>query len=258
MPLPPPESEPPPEPEPPPPPPEAPKGSVEARSLHPQVDLADWTLANGLRVVFKRLDTDGFAVRSESVGPGVAGLPTLEAAVAHARDLARLGAATVVLVGPAEAEVVEGWAGTRLATVRGSRAGTDANPGRATEIAWDDLPAALVLREVLDRRQPRSATLTLLPSPRSARLVLAVSSVEAVAAALRSPSDAEVRQARAAVEDPGPALWAEVLLFLYAEPGDFRPARRPEAAADALARLRAVPPSAVNDLLDRLRSSTSR
>ena len=254
-----PEPAPPPPPEPPPPPPEAPEGTIEARSLYPQLDLADWTLANGLRVVFKRLDGDGFAVRSaaptEPRDTEADGLPTLEDAISYARDVVRVGVSTVVLVGPADVEAVEGWVATRLARVSGVPSDAGAPLGSGTLLTWDDFPAALVLRAVLDRRDAGQAALTISPSSRTLQLFLAVSSVDGVREALRPPSDAEVRAARSAIGIDA-SLWAETLALLFAEPGDYRPARRPEAASAALARIGAVPPSAVDALLERLRTPT--
>ncbi|MEM7786572.1 MAG: hypothetical protein AAF594_02480 [Bacteroidota bacterium] len=250
---------PPPEPEPPPPPPEAPKGSIEARSLYPQVGLADWTLANGLRVVFKQLDAPSFVVRaldleSDSIVVQGEEAETLGDALAGVRprlDPRRSASALVVVVGPADPEAAEGWVAARLASLmRGEvsyRLPIPPSPQRRAEVDWDDLRASLVVRSLLESR---GASLAL--GGQSVRVEAA--SVAEMDRVLRPATDAEARAARDTLEVDA-ALWAETLAFLYAEPGAFRPARRPEAAARLLDRLGAVPPAAVNALLDRLRDA---
>lgn len=350
---PPPEAEPLPEPEPPPPLPEAPRGSIESRSLYPQIRAASWTLANGLRVVVKQteggpfiltgrapqgtggLDTpeaarlgaavagatwDGLAVTLSASGLRFAGeaeglddaidvlvgvlargpkawappdgppvalsptdapmpLPDLSpaegAALAQA-VLARPEAFTVVLVGPADPEAVEGVVGRALAGLpprRGAALGsgqTAARLGapRALEgdggssfvevrapASWTDLPAILVTQAVL-RERAESASVRLDPE---GGLVEARASTEAAVDALFGPaSEADVRDARAALRRAPARAWADALTALFAEPGDWRPARRPEAAADAVARAEAVSVEAVNALLRRLAESPSR
>ena len=258
-----PEPAPPPEapPEPAPPPP-APQGTVEARSVYPQVEgaVAEWALSNGATVVYAFLP-GAEAAYAVAFGDGAAlvDAPALsvDAALALvAQTPAPPDAVTAVVAGGEPPEAVEGAVGRTLGgrwpAGRGGAGAAAPPPGPLhARVDLDDDGALLVLEEAL-RRRAGSARIDLDTRTGAARLALGGAGQESALGPFSRDETEAARDAvlAAAVRSPE-AFGARALADLYRAPGARRPARPPAYAFDRLRRVRVVSPEALSALAAR-------
>lgn len=183
---------------------------------------------------------------------------------------------TVVLVGPIGAEWVEPVVAERLFMRRGGGPsfGTADPSGSGNGIArdaasgvvgewdlaggWDDLPTLLLLDAMLADRVGAGQHADVTFDAARGMIRLRVASTRGGAPDLRAPfSAAEVDAARrrasaAAASDAG---LARAFADLWALPGRYRPARRPDDAVSLPAAIARTPSGQVDDLLRRLLAS---
>ncbi len=264
---------------------------IARRSVYESDRVAEWTLDNGLTVIYAWDDDAAeYAMRASIPGDRLpsghtndrttepvtlavglhrqsvtAQAPRLDEAVAMAVDALGSGApadAVVLLHGALGPEWVEPVVAEQLGRLRRRQPPATSPTRRALDADWSDLPALMVVAQVLRARSAPSDPLALVfdPATGDLRLEARASSrrlldgwlVPATPAVLRSAKDAAAQGAR----QPAGLLLA--LDALYQLPGTYRPAR-PVADARALAdRVARTPPEQVAKLLARLDAATPR
>ena len=250
-----------------------PKHLVRRRSVFPEADLVEWTLANGLTVAYRHspesggyraalvtsgapLDyLDGAGVSLDAPSRLVEVTERVRDAFSASRSAGAVGSpasSTLVVSGPIAWEWIEREVAVQLSQVGGGGAPA-APPGRRVAVDWDEWPAFLVARRVVLERAPQSRVTY---DPSAERAVLEVGALEA-AAAFRPVDDAEARRVRSQVA----ARWSspdgvvDALATLYGLNGQFRPARPPAEAVGVGERIERTPPSRVNEILRRFASA---
>ena len=248
-------------------PPPVPKRRIAQRSIFEAERVTEWTLENGLTVIYAWDEAatgyaalvtgpsggvlaDGSGVSSASTRLQVSA-DRLDVVVGQATDvLAELGVAqaTVLLHGPLDGEWIEPTVAAdlgRLPSSAGAPSPTSPPTGIVVAADWDDLPALHVVAALLARRPGASGVMF---DAARGRATLARGAVS-----LDPATPDEIREARslAARHSREPEAALATLDALYHLPGPFRPRaprlrrprpRRPHRADAARARRRAAGP----------------
>ena len=261
--------------------PETPKRVIARRSAYPAAGLVEWTLTNGLLVVYRHapaLDeytavlsplaaADLEAERSVIANTRLSSVledverrfaPSSRGADGGSRALGAPSGYAFVLTGPTPWEWIERDLAIRLSRVVGLEdVPAPRAPSRSwrAPVDWDEWPAYLLASQVVLERLP-SATFAYDATSERAYLALSedVDSIQ-VERALARATEAEMRSARemAVRYWSSPSGVVAALATLYRVSGTFRPARAPENALDVAARIARMPPGRVDDILRRFR-----
>lgn len=267
-----------------------PRHRIVRRSVFEQARVAEWTLANGLTVVYhwdsqktgyhvvvRGQDLDSIRADASrtvdggltvTAGPGVRlargdaeSLGALVASVGalfsrtRAEAFAPPSASLLVVSGPLEWE----WVESTLAGLAeaGSDQGASPTLDRASwQPAWDDVPALRIAAEIVAVRadDPEAGERLRAGGP------LAVTGDSSLALRLFAPVPSEAfESARQAAERQAraPAGTLDALLDLYAAPGRHRPPQPPSRAFDVPRRIASTTRAGVDALLARFASDVA-